>query len=67
MNKDWNEKECIGQCPKCDSYNLEYGASEGLDDSRIYPFICLDCGQEGREVYIEKYACTETEAIAEQE
>lgn len=61
MLKDWKSKECIGDCPKCGGGNLDYGTSEGLDDSRVYPFTCNDCGCKGREVYIEKYACTEWE------
>jgi len=59
MLKDWNNKECIGECPKCGSSDLDYGCSEGLDDCRIYPFTCLGCGCEGREVYVEKYLETE--------
>ena len=59
MDKDWESKKCVGDCPKCGKNNLNYGLSEGLDDTRVYPFTCEDCGCEGRECYSEIY--TETE------
>lgn len=43
-----NEK---GQCPKCDSENLEYGAIMQYGESIYYPFTCNDCGCEGKEFY----------------
>ena len=41
-----------GFCPKCHSYNLDYGSLEIEDDGMCYyPYKCEDCGQEGEEWY----------------
>jgi len=44
-------KECLGECPKCGSNNLDYGEAEILDTTLRYPVICLDCGKEFAEDY----------------
>jgi len=40
-----------GVCPKCESYNIEYGGGEVEDSSYIYKWVCEDCGVHGRECY----------------
>jgi hypothetical protein len=42
-------KECNGNCPKCNSENLEYGTSETLDNGIKYTLKCEDCGCEAYE------------------
>lgn len=48
-------KECVGHCPKCDSENLNYETNINDGDSVVYPFVCDDCGCEGREAYNIQY------------
>lgn len=41
-----------GQCPYCNSYELEYGAIEMQDDGlAFYPWTCEHCGHSGEEWY----------------
>lgn len=40
-----------GRCPKCKSWNLEYGKIEHDEGTIKYPFQCNDCKQEGYEWY----------------
>lgn len=40
-----------GLCPKCKSGNLEYFATEYVDNMCYYRYKCEDCGQEGEEWY----------------
>ncbi len=44
-------KECLGKCPKCDSENIDYAASEIIDNTLRYPAECVNCGQEFYEDY----------------
>lgn len=46
-------QEPPGVCPNplCKSNQLDYGASEPLDESIGYPFTCEACGTEGIEFY----------------
>jgi len=47
-----------GRCPKCGSYELEYGSSD-LDDMNMgYEFYCNKCEAEGKEWYTLEYAET---------
>ena len=57
--QDKKTKECIGDCPKCGGERLEYNDSEADCDWLSYPFICEDCGCEGKEVYSVTYIETE--------
>jgi len=54
-----NTKECIGICPYCKSEDLDYQDGYPEDDWYIYNFICLECNQEGKEVYRLIYLQTE--------
>jgi len=38
-----------GECPRCGSENLEYGAMERQDGMVFWPVTCNDCGAELRE------------------
>lgn len=38
-----------GECPYCQSENVEYGDSYQDDDYYIYEFECLDCAKQSRE------------------
>ena len=40
-----------GECPKCHSTRLNYGAIRHFDDASYFPYKCKDCGQEGEEWY----------------
>jgi len=51
-------KECIGICPKCGSDNLNYETNVNDGDSLYYPFVCDNCGCEGREAYNLNYSET---------
>ncbi len=44
-------KECLGQCPYCDSKNIDYASSEILDNTLRYPATCEDCDGEFNEDY----------------
>ena len=44
-----------GQCPVCNSDNLDYMDSEFYDNDRVYFYICGDCEFEGQEVYAEVF------------
>jgi DNA-directed RNA polymerase subunit M/transcription elongation factor TFIIS len=50
-------KACEGECPKCGSLMILYGALEVQDGGVYYPFNCPKCGASGREwhelVYVE--------------
>ncbi|MBC8428188.1 MAG: hypothetical protein H8D94_01820, partial [Candidatus Pelagibacter sp.] len=49
-----NDKKFLiqnGNCPNCNSDNLEYAGSEPLDDGYMYEFECADCGVMGEEHY----------------
>lgn len=49
------KKKCKGQCPKCDSLNLEYGESGVEDENYFYDFVCNDCKATGTEWYNLQY------------
>lgn len=51
MNKeDYTNEQ--GFCPKCHSYNLDYGTLDLEDDGMChFPYKCKDCGQQGEEWY----------------
>ena len=44
-----------GNCPKCDSNDLDYKEWNG----NSYPFTCSDCGVEGYEYYNMEFSHTE--------
>lgn len=45
-----------GKCPKCGSLNLNYETNVDTSDEEIYyPFVCDDCGFEGKEYYRLKF------------
>jgi len=48
-----NKKDCEGNCPKCNSENIEYDGVEieWGDGVAWNEYLCLDCGDKGREHY----------------
>ena len=40
-----------GNCPKCNSQDLEFGQSRIVDESTYYSYTCQDCDFDGEEVY----------------
>ena len=40
-----------GQCPFCNSNDLDYGAIEYEDNMVYYPWKCEHCGHQGEEWY----------------
>lgn len=52
MKKISNEQ---GQCPCCNSLNLDYGASDFDGNWIEYPWVCKDCGAMGHELYVLKF------------
>ena len=44
-------EQIAGECPVCQSNNLEHEASVHEDELLYYPVICNDCGFKGREWY----------------
>ena len=46
-----------GYCPKCNSDNLNYETNVNDGDSLYYPYICENCGFEGREYYTLEFSC----------
>jgi len=40
-----------GNCPNCDSTNLEYASYGHFRDEYVYEFECIDCGMMGEEHY----------------
>ena len=45
------DKECMGNCPFCGSQNIDYGTSNVLDETLIYPAICENCNKYFEEHY----------------
>lgn len=45
------EKECQGNCPNCNSTNLEYKSFNNEGEYGYYPFYCEDCNSDGKEYY----------------
>lgn len=48
MNKYIYEQ---GKCPQCLSENLTYETCVNEGEQLYYPFVCDDCGFEGKEWY----------------
>lgn len=44
-------------CPKCKSYNFEFGALESCDTGIFYPVKCTDCGFTGQQHYNVAFSC----------
>ena len=42
-------------CPNCLSHELDYGHSEANNDIREYPYTCMNCGREFKELWKETY------------
>jgi hypothetical protein len=40
-----------GECPFCESDNLDYGEVEFSEHYCYFPWKCEDCGHEGKEYY----------------
>jgi len=38
-----------GNCPVCQSCELDYGCSEVIDNGIVYPFTCESCGATGKQ------------------
>ena len=51
-------KECMGNCPVCDSDNIRYGEHEFDSNLVTLDFLCMDCGAVGEEVYCLDYCHT---------
>ena len=49
-----------GQCVKCGSTNLEYGGMDVDGEIVWYDYECIDCEDDGREIYELKYNLTES-------
>lgn len=45
-----------GQCPYCESYDIDYGSLEVVDECVYYPAICCDCGEDFKEWYTLNYS-----------
>ena len=45
-----------GECPFCQSTNLDYGVIEFEGDMQYYPWRCKDCGHKGEEWYRLEFA-----------
>ena len=45
-----------GKCPKCGSFDIEYGSTEIDGDNLGYEFSCEKCGAYGLEWYTLEYA-----------
>jgi formate dehydrogenase maturation protein FdhE len=58
--KKYIEKECRGECPKCGSSNINYGASELVDETLIYPSHCNICHTDFSEEYKLEYNLSHT-------
>lgn len=54
------EKNCAGQCAKCESEDIHYGAMVYKGDYVYYPYDCQSCGNEGKEYHTLVYDITET-------
>lgn len=52
------EKECEGNCPECDSININWHDSEDFDSGKVYYAECDDCSCEFQEEYNLEYVCT---------
>ena len=45
------EKECMGNCPKCGSEDIDYGVMEPVGERVVYSVKCGGCGVEFDEEY----------------
>ena len=54
-----SEKQCKGNCVKCNSESIDYKAMTPEDEYVFYPYECLDCGYEGKEYYTLVYDASE--------
>jgi hypothetical protein len=45
------EKNCVGQCVKCSSENINYGVLVYEGEYVYYPYECEDCNNKGNEYY----------------
>lgn len=52
------KKQSQGQCPFCDSSNIEYGSTELDCEMLSYDCTCKDCGKSFREWYLLAYVET---------
>ena len=48
-----------GNCGKCSSENIDYGAIDNRDGLAFYPYECSDCGHTGAEWYELNYIGTD--------
>ena len=48
-----------GNCGKCNSENIDYGAIDNQDGLAFYPYECSDCGHTGKEWYELNYIGTD--------
>ena len=42
-------------CPVCGSDHLEYADHNIEDEGGAFPWVCLNCGAQGEEVYLRKF------------
>jgi|TARA_R100000501_G_C2603926_1_gene100237 hypothetical protein len=59
------EEQCQGNCPHCNSDDLDYQGIEVDGDYCWYPFTCNVCKAVGSEDYIIKYNTTEVDVELE--
>ena len=50
------ERECLGQCPRCGSFDVEYDPAEHDGDITVYPAKCYECNLRFDEEYTSKYS-----------
>ena len=60
MSEETIEKDCQGNCVKCDSDNIEYGEHEFDDNLILFDYKCNDCGTTGVEVSMLVYGISRT-------
>lgn len=46
-----NIESTQGCCPICGSENLNYGQVQSCEIGVFYPWVCGDCGADGKECY----------------
>ena len=44
-----------GLCAKCGSEDINYKAMYPEDANIVYPYVCEECGHEGKEYYLATY------------
>lgn len=56
-------KECVGECPKCGSFDIEYGSNKLFENDIWYKAVCEECWCE----FTERYDLVFSETTYEEE